>query len=145
MNRDIKVTNNSQIAKAGKDYQQLITNISSLIENARSHIARKVNTIMVETYWHIGEYIVNFEQEGKLRAEYGKKVMEKLSGDLTLRYGRGFSRSNVFSFRQFYLTYPKIQTLSGQLSWSHYVELLKCSDEMERGFYEKHSKPCIKV
>ncbi len=119
------------------EYQTLFENIRNLVESARGKVVTHVNTIMTETYWRIGEYIVNFEQNGNLRAEYGKKVMDKLARDLTLQYGRGFSRSNVFSFRQFYLTYPKIQTLSGQLSWSHYIELLKCSDEMERSFYEK--------
>lgn len=119
------------------EYQTLLENIRDLVEAARGKVVAHVNTIMTETYWRIGEYIVNFEQRGKLRAEYGKKVMDKLSRDLTLQYGRGFSRSNVFTFRQFYLAYPKIQTLSGQLTWSHYIELLKCSDEMERSFYEK--------
>lgn len=119
------------------EYQILFDNIRELIESARGRIVSHVNSIMAETYWHIGEYIVKFEQEGKLRAEYGKKVMEKLSRDLTLQFGRGFGRSNVFMFRQFYLAYPKIQTLSGQLSWSHYIELLKCDDEKERRFYEK--------
>lgn len=119
------------------EYQTLLENIRDLVEAARGKVVAHVNTIMTETYWRIGEYIVNFEQSGKLRAEYGKKVMDKLSRDLTLQYGRGFSRSNVFTFRQFYLAYPKIQTLSGQLTWSHYIELLKCSDEMERSFYEK--------
>lgn len=119
------------------EYQTLLENIRDLVEAARGKVVAHVNTIMTETYWRIGEYIVNFEQSGKLRAEYGKKVMDKLSRDLTLQYGRGFSRSNVFTFRQFYLAYPKIQALSGQLTWSHYIELLKCSDEMERSFYEK--------
>ncbi len=118
-------------------YQALFESIRDLIESARGRMVSHVNSIMIETYWHIGEYIVNFEQSGKSHAEYGKGVMEKLSRDLTLQYGRGFSRSNVFTFRQFYLSYPKIQTLSGQLSWSHYIELMKCNDEMERNFYEK--------
>jgi len=119
------------------EYQQLVSNISLLITDARNHIVQEVNTTMVETYWRIGQYIVEFEQKGNLRAEYGKRIIDMLSHDLTSMYGRGFSRSNVFTFRQFYISYPKIQTLSGQLSWSHYIELLKCDDDMERNFYEK--------
>lgn len=65
--------------------------------------------------------------------------MEQLSRDLTLQYGKGFSRSNLFQIRLFYLKFPKIQTVSGKLSWSHIVELLKISDEMEREFYEKQT------
>jgi len=122
-----------------EDYMNLVLNIKGLIDSARTKIAANVNTIMVQTYWHVGEYIVNYEQNGNSQAEYGKRVMDMLSRDLTLQYGRGFSRSNVYTFRQFYLAYPKIQTLSGQLSWSHYIELLKCSDELERSFYEKQS------
>lgn len=120
-------------------YQTLYLNIRGLIDEARSHIAKEVNTAIVQTYWHIGEYIVNFEMNGSNRAAYGKQVMDMLSHDLTSQYGRGYSRSNVYAFRQFYLAYPKIQTLSGQLTWSHYIELLKCEDEVERGFYEKQS------
>jgi len=127
----------NEIVVGGTEYNALFDNIRELVESARTKIVVQVNSVMVETYWHIGEYIVNFEQKGNLRAEYGKKVMDKLSRDLTIQYGKGFSRSNVFSFRQFYLTYPKIQTVSGQLSWSHYIELLKCDDKIERDFYEK--------
>ena len=121
------------------EYKNLFSNIRELIDSARRKIADNVNTVIVQTYWHIGEYIVKYEQNGNNNAEYGKRIMDILSHDLTLQYGRGFSRSNVYTFRQFYLTYPKIQTLSGQLSWSHYIELLKCSDEMERSFYEKQA------
>ena len=67
------------------------------------------------------QHIVEFEQYGKERAVYGDNLLNRLSHDLTLAYGKGFSRSNVAQIRQFYLRFPKIQTLSGQLSWSHYV------------------------
>ena len=87
----------------------------------------------------IGKYIVEFEQSGAKKAEYGKGLLEQLSGDLILQYGKGFSRSNLFQNRLFYDKFPKIQTLSGKLSWSHIVEFLKISDEMEREFYEKQS------
>lgn len=133
MDKVIAITQDS----VDEEYVKLVSHISELLDNARTHIAKEVNTTMVETYWHIGQHIVEFEQNGNVRAEYGKRVMDILYKDLTLMYGRGFSRSNVFTFRQFYISYPKIQTLSGQLSWSHYIELLKCGDVIERNFYEK--------
>lgn len=82
---------------------------------------------------------MEFEQGGSTRAEYGKRLVTTLAKDLTLRHGRGFSRSNVMMMRAFYLAFPKVQTLSGQLSWSHYVELLSIDDGLERGFYEKQA------
>ncbi len=99
--------------------------------------AYSVNTILVNTYWHIGQHIVEYEQQGKDKAAYGAELLDKLSKDLTLTYGKGFSRSNLFQIRNLYLKFPKIQTLSGQLTWSHYVELLKAENELEISFYTR--------
>lgn len=99
----------------------------------------KVNTILVETYWHVGQRIVEFEQVGQIKAGYGKELLLRLSKDLKTRYGKGFSRSNLQYMRLLYIAYPKRQTLSGKLSWSHYVELLSISDDVGRSFYEKQS------
>ena len=96
-----------------------------------------MNTQLLETYWQVGRHIVEFEQQGKSRAEYGKALLKQLARDLTLRHGRGFSRSNLIRIRQFYLAYPKGATVSHLLTWSHMVELLKIDDPMERGFYER--------
>ena len=85
----------------------------------------------------IGRTIVEYEQNGHKKAEYGSDVLNTLSRDLTDRFGKGFSRSNVFYIRKLYLTYEKVQTLSELLSWSHYIELLKIEDPLERSFYEK--------
>ena len=82
---------------------------------------------------------MEFEQGGKTRADYGTGLLASLSLDLSLRHGKGFSRSNVKRFRQFYLVYPKGAKASHLLSWSHYVELLKLDDELERSFYEQQS------
>jgi hypothetical protein len=109
-----------------------------------------VNACLVETYWKIGQYIVEFEQGGETRAEYGKKLIEQLSKDLSLLHGKGFSLSNIKRMRQFYQTFPisaevphqlnQIGAMpSHQLSWSHYVELLKIDDPFERSFYEKQT------
>ena len=94
---------------------------------------------MTETYWKIGHDIVEYEQGGKAKAGYGKALLAKLSRDLTLRHGRGFSRSNLIRFRQFYLAYPIGATASHQLSWSHIVELLKLDDPLERSFYQQQT------
>lgn len=85
----------------------------------------------------IGRDIVEFEQDGKARAAYGKGLLDRLSRDLTLRHGKGFSRSNLSRFRQFYLAYPICATLSHKLTWSLINELLKIEDPLERSFYEQ--------
>ncbi len=121
-------------------YQTLKEQIKTLFARGREHALRSVNTILVQTYWHIGRHIVEYEQQGNVKAGYGSALLTKLSKDLTLEYGKGFSRSNLFQMRQFYVRFPKIQTLSEQLSWSHYCEILKADDEMERHFYLKSIK-----
>lgn len=93
----------------------------------------------MSTYWEIGRHIVEFEQKGEATAEYGSELLATLSRALKLRHGRGFSLSNLKRFRQFYLTYRSGATLSHQLSWSHYVELLKISNDTERQFYMQQS------
>lgn len=116
-------------------YKVLIDEIGVLLQKGRERASQSVNTILVQTYWLIGKYIVAFEQGGKEKADYGSQLLDQLAKDLSEHYGKGFSRSNVFQIRQFYLRFSKIQTLSGQfekietvskvLSWSHYVEILK--------------------
>lgn len=119
-----------------RDYEELIQNVGIALQNGRQNIVHAVNTTIVHTYWQIGKHIIEYEQKGNERAEYGSDLLNRLSSDLTLRYGAGFSRSNVFYIRKLYLTYQKIQTLS-ELSWSHYIELLKIDEPLERSFYEK--------
>ena len=118
-------------------YEQLKLQIGELLRQGRVQVGRAVNTILLQTYWQIGRHIVEFEQKGKEKAEYGTELLNRLSKDLTLEYGKGFSRSNIFLIRQFYLKFQKIQTLSEQLSWSHYVEIIKSNSELEISFYIK--------
>ena len=120
-------------------YQQLLGRIFEVYTAGRLRAHQAVNTVMTETYWQIGHDIVEFEQGGKARADYGKGLLGTLSRVLTLRHGKGFSRSNVIRIRQFYLTYPKGATASHLLSWSHIVELLKIDDPLERSFYEQQT------
>lgn len=85
----------------------------------------------------IGKYIVEFEHDGNVKAEYGSQLLTKLSHQLTLRLGKGYSRPNLNNMRKFYLCYPNCQTVSDNLTWSHICELIKIDDELERSFYEK--------
>lgn len=115
----------------------IINQIKSLIFEARQGIEKQVNTIMLNSYWNIGKIIVEFEQSGNIKAEYGKQLLKNLSKELIREIGTGFSVSNLQFMRRFYLEYPKQQTLSVKLSWSHYCELLSISDIDARNFYEK--------
>ncbi len=121
------------------DYQILVDNISMAYSHGQQLAVQSVNVYLLETYWQIGQYIVEFEQAGKVRAEYGKALISNLAKDHTLLHGKGSSVSNIKRFRQFYFNYPKGATLSDQLSWSHIVEILKIDDPMERSFYEKQT------
>lgn len=133
----VEVVQNGPDWENDDNYTELLSNIDSIIKESRREVCRSVNTIMVRTYWVIGKHIVEYEQHGKIRAEYGSHVLDRLSKDLKQRYGSGFSRSNLIYMRLFYLKYPNSETLSHQLTWSHYFELLKIEDKLERGFYEK--------
>ena len=128
------------------------------MEQARLAAARSVNTILTATYWEIGRRIVGFEQKGARRAEYGKRLLERLAQDLTYRFGRGFGYSNLNLIRQFYLTYqcrhlilqspigelskgiPQTASAIFPLSWTHYVRLIGLDDEPKRGFYEDEAR-----
>lgn len=118
-------------------YHILIDQIGHLLAEGRRKAAQSVNTILVQTYWEIGRYIVEYEQKGNERAEYGTQLFERLSKDLTLQYGKGFGRSNLFQIRNFYIKFQKVQTLSGKLTWSHYVKILKSDSDLEISFYAK--------
>jgi predicted nuclease of restriction endonuclease-like (RecB) superfamily len=123
--------------KPQKNYSLLVDAIFSAIVEGRQKAVTQINTTLLETNWNIGLHIVEFEQHGAERADYGSQLLLTLSKDLTRKYGKGFSRSNLFQCRQFYLRFPKIQTLSGKLSWSHYCEILKADNDLEISFYIK--------
>lgn len=117
------------------DYDNLLNSIDSLWSKAKENAVTAINTELLDANWATGRYIVEFEQDGHIRAEYGKKLLLNLSRDLTSRQGKGFSRSNLTYMRKLYIAFPKRETLSHKLTWSHYFELLKCEDEMEMQFY----------
>ena len=122
-------------------YQQLLTDISDLWNQAKEKAVCAVNTELLDANWQTGKYIVEYEQGGNARAEYGKQLLINLARDLTARNGKGFNRSNLTYMRKLYLTFPKCGTLSHILSWSHYYELLKCDNDLEFRFYYNQ---CIK-
>ena len=94
-------------------YVLLMTEISELIERHRSQAVRSINSILTMAYWEIGRRIVEFEQGGEERATYGEALLVNLARDLTTPYGRGFSKSNLFQMRAFYLGWDIFQTSSG--------------------------------
>lgn len=116
------------------------TDIAELLTKARSNAYRAVNSVMVETYWKIGQRIVEEEQNGKNRAEYGERLIEKLSHYLTGTFGRGFSEANIKDMRSFYLTFPEFarQCLTN-LSWSNICLILRIDDKEERNYYMRES------
>lgn len=119
------------------NYARLVNEIGSLLADARSQVASSVNTILVKTYWAIGRHIVEYEQNGAERADYGTNLLNRLSKDLTQRFGKGFGKSNLIYMRKLYKSFPIGGTLSHFLSWSHYYEILKSDDPLEISFYAK--------
>lgn len=128
------------MANIDNHYKKLIDNIGYTLRRQRENAVRIVNQELIAANWEIGKHIVEFEQGGKEKAEYGSALLSNLSKDLKPAYGKGFGKSNLYLFRKFYLTYQNFQTLSGKLSWSHYAELLTISDTIARVFYEKQAQ-----
>lgn len=128
----------------------LFNQVVNLLQDAREHVVAQVNLTMVKTYFEIGRLIVEEEQNGKNRAEYGKNILEGLSTVLSKEFGKGFSVTNIRQMRNFYLAYGNRQTVSAEsetlkqqtpsaefkLSWSHYLKLMRIEDKSERQFYE---------
>jgi len=148
------------------EYDTILSTLVQLLETARRTAARSVNAVMTASYWEIGRRIVEFEQGGQTRAGYGEQLLERLSHDLTQRFGRGFGMVNLHQMRKFYLAWPPqkiLQTVSEEsgirrisqtpsakfdlteigrrfpLPWSHYVRLLSVKDEKARAFYEEEA------
>jgi predicted nuclease of restriction endonuclease-like (RecB) superfamily len=129
----------NKIKSLDDNYSHLVDKISDRYTAGQRLAINAVNVHLLETYWQIGQYIVEFEQEGSVRAGYGKKLLETLSKDLSILHGKGFSLSNIKRMRQFYTLYPIGAELPHQLSWTHYVELMKVENDLERSFYEKQA------
>ncbi|MEI6090800.1 MAG: PDDEXK nuclease domain-containing protein [bacterium] len=156
---------NAELQIDNRDYQY-ITEIKSILEEARQKAYSAVNTAMVEAYWLVGKRIVEQEQKGELRAEYGQYIIKLLSKELTESFGNGFSERSLREYRQFYQTFPEFEkwrtlsaelnyenqrtpsaeldfekwrTLSARLSWSHYQKIMRVSDPKARAYYIKEA------
>ncbi|MGN7988321.1 PDDEXK nuclease domain-containing protein [Pedobacter sp. 22226] len=118
--------------------QNLYNKVIELLTQARQKVAQTINNTMAMAYFEIGKMIVEEEQKGKEKAEYGKQILSELSKKLVTEFGKGFSKRNLEQMRQFYLTYSIAQTVSAQfkLTWSHYLKLIRITDANERNFYE---------
>jgi predicted nuclease of restriction endonuclease-like (RecB) superfamily len=134
-----KKTKTGSLVKPAESMKNVYKRIREIVEKARSNIARAVNTEMLVAYWHIGREIVEEEQRGKSRADYGESVLKRLSEQLTTDFGRGFDESNLRNIRQFYLCYPKCDALRHELSWTHYRILMRIEKPGARSFYEIES------
>lgn len=117
-------------------------NIRNLIVEARRKTWAAANTVMVQTYWHVGRMIVEEEQNGSARAVYGDKLLIQLSEQLSDEFGKGFEQRNLRSMRSFYLLFPKWNAVRSILSWTHYRLLLKVHNQTARDFYEKEAVDC---
>src|SRR5262249_49207114 len=110
-----RIKSSTALTVRSREYNSMLNRVVSLIDDAHRVSARTVNALMTATYWLIGRHIVEFEQGGKSKAKYGEELIDQLAADLTARFGRGFTRSNLFNMRAFYLANLEIvQTVSGQ-------------------------------
>lgn len=118
-----------------------IQEIKQLITQAREKAYAAINSAMVEVYWQMGKRIVEEEQQGKERADYGTQLLKELSKELTKEFGKGFSVNSLYYYRQFYITFPQIlPTVWGILTWSHYKRLLSVSNQEARNWYLKEAQ-----
>lgn len=121
-----------------KELPSFYADIRQILQNARSRAYSEINRAMVEAYWMIGKRIVEEEQGGKTKAEYGKKLIENLSKALTEEFGRGFSYANLWNFRQFYLTFPNqdiLYTACRELTWSHLRLIMRVDNPKAQEYY----------
>jgi predicted nuclease of restriction endonuclease-like (RecB) superfamily len=128
MQKLIKITENG-----------LIETIKEIIQNARKVVATNVNRELITAYWNIGKLIVENEKINNIDTSSSRQIILSLSKQLSEEIGKGFSRSNLFNMRKFYIEYQDVQTVSGQLTWSHLCELLIIEDSQKRSFYEKET------
>ena len=117
----------------------LVGRIADIIQQARSRVRQSVNSAMVASYWEIGRLIVEHEQQGQARAEYGKRQLAELSERLTEQFGKGFDASNLRNMRQFHLAFPIRDALRHELSWTHYRTLLRVEGQAAREWYAREA------
>ncbi len=126
-----------QRAKIG--FERLMRKLREFIAESRRQVLRAVDVVQVRTCWGVGRHIVEFEQGGAVRAEYGAKLLPRLAEKLTEEFGRGFDASNLRYMRLFYHAFPNCDALRHELSWTHYRTLLRVEDEAARDWYVKEA------
>ena len=119
--------------------QLLVTDIAQIIHQGRGLVRQTINTVMVESYWQIGRLIIEHEQNGEARAEYGKQQLQYLSTQLTEQFGKGFDVGNLRNMRQFYQTYPIRDAVRSELSWTHYRYLMRIENPQARDWYARET------
>ena len=124
----------NELINSDNEINSIFDSIKNLVINSRNKVYHTVNTEMLNLYWNIGKVIMEIQQ-GDERASYGDAVLDKLSQKLNNEFGKGFSKRNLERMRKFYIFFPIATTVSSQLSWSHYLELIKIDDEQKRKFY----------
>ena len=129
---------NNELKNNENEINNLFNNIKGLVINSKNRVYSTVNTEMLNLYWNIGKAIMEIQQ-GDERANYGDAVIEKLSEKLTAEFGKGFSKRNLERMRKFYIYFPIATTVSSQLSWSHYLEIIKIEEKYKRNFYIKET------
>jgi hypothetical protein len=112
------------MSDVSKKWEVVYKDIRTILDKARSESLRTVNFVMVQAYWNIGRVIVEEEQKGKNRAEYGKMLIAELSKKLSIEYGRGFDQRNLWYMKSFYTRFQKVNALRAELTWTHYRLLL---------------------
>ncbi len=125
--------------KIDKSINSVYPEIKQIITDAHRQTYKSVNSIMIRTYWNIGKIIIEEEQKGAKRAEYGKRLINGLSQKLTEEFGKGYSPQNLWNIRQFCLTFPKLSTVRRELSWSHYKLLMRIKKEDIRNYYGREA------
>jgi predicted nuclease of restriction endonuclease-like (RecB) superfamily len=127
------------IVKAGHGFDRLLSQLRGLILESRGQLLRAVDVMQVRTCWEVGRHIVEFEQEGAQRAEYGAGLLRRLADKLTAEFGRGYDDSNLRQMRLFYRAFPIRDAVRPELSWTHYRLLLRVDDEAAREWYVRES------
>ena len=116
--------------------------VREVIVEARRYVHKTANAAMVKAYWLVGKMIVE-QQGGSAKATYGDGLIDALAEKLTAEFGAGFTRVNLFAMRKFYLSFPKVQTLCEQLSWSHYRLLITVENEEARQYYAEECRKSL--
>jgi predicted GNAT family N-acyltransferase len=126
-------------ATSENEYGSLFRDIAEIIKESRKQVQQTVNLAMVESYWQIGRLIIEHEQRGESRATYGSRLLAKLSEYLTREFGKGFDITNLRNMRRFYLAFPIRETVSTELSWSHYNVLSRIENPNAREWYQQEA------